>query len=339
MPPAGAPPGGLDRRFIMGQKNMESVGPDSSINFQGAARDPTNGNIMVAGNNDYVGLITDGIFGTPIEGAVLPASSNLFVQVAHNYFDAGWLLMDGVNALFLCNADLSAVATITPPAAVSRDGVVSYNGRILVANFNLSLPDRQIAFSDDNGVTWNEDPGIDTGQDSAGRAIYTNDAQSVVVMIYAGGPNFAFSTDALGAAGTWQLRAAGNAGVSMNDASISDDGNHICVVSQNGGVATDAGVIPPAQNFWQSSGSFGSSIEICQWVEQMNGFILVSNIGPFCGFVDAADKTRVVPGNWLGEGMAMVDRASTSDGEQMIIPGSTNLCAMTLRNIGQTGFN
>jgi hypothetical protein len=336
--PAGSPPGGLDRRFLIGQRLYENIGLDTSVNFQGAARDPVSGNILIAGNNDYVGLVTDGIFGNPVQGAVLPASSNTFLRVAHNFQDGGWLLLDSISAVFRMAADLSVVTNITPPPATTRSGVVCYNGRIFVITSDLGGPDRNIEFSDDNGAIWDDNPGIDTGIRTNGRGIFTNVAQSVLLAIYTGGTSFSVSVDPAGAAGTWTALPAGNSNIPMNDGAISDDGNHICVVSQNGGVATDAGIISPSRNMFQSSAGSGNSIETCTWIEGMGGFMLCSNIGPNLGFVDAADKTRVVPGSWLGEGMSILDGAGVSDGEQMIIPGGTNVCAMTLRGLGQTGL-
>lgn len=314
---------------------MESFGADSSINFQVSARNPANGNIMIGGNNDYVGLITEGIYSQPTQGAVLPASSNTFQRAAVRFSTGEWLLLDSTNAVFRLAANLGASTLITPIAATTRGGIVEFNGTMYLHTNALSLPDRDLEISGDGGATWDSDPGRDTTQGSNGNGIFTNINQDILLAIFSGGTEFATSLNGV----DWGLQAAGNAGVPMNDASISDDGSRFCVVSQNGGVATNAGVINPQNNPWQSSGSLGNSIEVVEWIEQLNGFMIASNIGTNVGFVDAADPTRVIPGSWLGASINMLDQVGISDGEQMLIPAAINSAGITLRNVGQTGIS
>jgi len=336
--PAGSPPGGLDRRFLAGSKLMNNFGLDAAVNFQVTARDNINGNIMIGGDNDYVGLLSDGIFSDPIQGAALPPSGNTFQRGAHNFTDRGWLVLDNLNALFLLNAGLTLSTTITPPAVVTRGGVVEYNGRILTGTFLSAGPFRNLEFSDDNGVTWDSDPGIFTGEFIGVNGIFTNFDQNLLLAAYSGGVSFSTTTDPAGETG-WTARDAGNAAVPMNAASISDDGLRFCVVSQNGGVATHAGVVDPSNNPFQRTSAIGTSLDICQWVEALNGFFVMSTIGPNLGFVDAATPDRVIPGSYTGVAIAFADQCSISDGELMMVPTDANNSIISWRDAGQTGIN
>ena len=336
--PAGSPPGGLDRRFLLGLKLMNQFGSDTSVNFQVVARDNINGNIMIGGNNDYVGLVSDGIYAQPIQGAVLPPSSNTWDRACHNFTDRGWLLLDTTGQVFRMNAGLTSTLTITPPAAVTRSGIVEFNGRIFIHTNALAGPARDLEISDDNGATWDSDPGLFTGQGSNGNGIFTNFNQNRLLAIFNGGADFATTVVPDGASG-WTFFPAGNAGVNMNAGSISDDGTNFCVVSNNGGVATQAGIIPPANNPWQSSPASGFGFDIVQWVQALNGFFVISTVGAHCGFVDAASPDRVIPGSQTAIALSLSDQCSISDGEQMLCPSSGNGAIISLRNIGQTGIN
>jgi len=335
--PAGAPPGGLDRRFMLGVKIMENFGLDTSVNFQVVARDNVNGNIMIGGDNDYVGLVTDGIYSQPVEGAALPPTGNTMNSAAHNFTDRGWLVMDNLAAVFLLNAGLTLSTTITPPVP-NGTGIVEYNGRIFIIHNRAVGPERDLDVSADNGATWDQNPGAYTGQGSNGRDIFTNFNQNRLLAIHNGGTTFRTTTDPTGATGTWESFPAGNANLNQNAGAISDDGEHFCVVSANGAVSTDAGLIAGANNPWQTSAAAGIGLNICQWVQALNGFFVVSFVGPHLGFIDAANPDRVIPGSYAGVAVSFLSRCSISDGEQMLIPTNGNGAMISLREIGQTGF-
>ena len=117
--PAGIPPAGIDRRFLVADRLMRNTGSDTSVNYQAAAFNAANGNIFVAGNNDYVGLMTRGLYGELVQGANLPATNNITQACCRNVSNGGYLVMDGASSVFKNNSeDLSAAwSNITPPAA------------------------------------------------------------------------------------------------------------------------------------------------------------------------------------------------------------------------------
>ena len=338
--PAGIPPSGLDRRFILGDRLLRNSGADTSVNYQAAARSRASGDFLIAGNNDYVGLMQGGLWGELVQGVSLPPTSNTMRVVVENQGFGGWIILDAGNSVFRGPADLVAPWTdITPPPVTSRQGVVEYQGRIFVATNSLAAPSRDIEFSDDNGATWDDDPGIFTGIVNNLFGIYTNPAQNRLVAIATGGASAAFSTDDLGEVWTiWPLVTGG----AMNDCAISDDGTKAVIVGPTGQIHVTDGFgtftsIPVDENPFRSTAGTGSAITSVVYVAQLAGFVLLSSTGPSMGFIAESNMEVVIIGSYLGGPIAFPVRNAVSDGEQAMFPGNSNEAVMTLRNVGQLG--
>ena len=318
---------------------MRNAGSDTSVNYQACAWNFSSGVGLVAGNNDYVGLLSDGIFGEVVQGAALPASSNAWFIAAVNQSGGGWVLLDGANGVFLVNADLTVATTITPPAVVSRDGVVEYNGILLTAGGLVAAPNRQIERSDDNGVTWDSDPGIDCGVSNA-NGIYTNPAQNVIVCTPASTAVAAFSTDANPVAATWSTFPVVGLGVPCNHCAISDDGRKFVLVFANGQITTsdDQGTnsfsFPNSNNPFAST-AIGTAIASVVYVSGMAGFILTSTTGNQQAFIPESDMQAIFASSFLGSGVTTTVQNVMSDGQQALWPANNNEAMMTLRNVGQ----
>lgn len=342
--PAGVPPAGLDRRFLLADRILRNTGADSSVNYQVAARNADNGDIFIGGNNDYVGLMTRGLYGELVQGANLPPTNNTMLGGAWNKSGGGWLVMDGLNAIFKNNSnDLSAAwATITPPPATSRDDIVEYNGALLSYTAVLGGPQRDIEFSIDDGATWDTNPGDNTGIGTNGSRIVTNPAQTRLLVASSGGANVATTTDQGLPPYTWTLLPINTLGIPQIDAAISDDGTKgVVIASTNGQIwvsdgftAAGSQMIPDNNNPFVSS-VFGSSLVSVQYVAAMQGFVIISSIGPSCAFIPESDMTQIFVGNYIGGAVTLGVRAHVSDGEQALFAGNNNEAMATLRNIGQ----
>lgn len=339
--PAGSPPGGLDRRFLVADRILRNTGSDTSVNYQVAARNNESGVILVGGNNDYVGLMTRGLYGELVQGANLPATNNAMEASAHNKADGGWFVMDGISSVFRnATDDLSAPWTnITPPAATSRDDLIEYNGVLLTFTANLSIPDRDIEFSLDNGITWDSNPGDATGIGTNLERVATNPAQTRLLVTAAGGTSVASTTDQGVPPYAWDLFPY-TGGIAF-DAAISDDGNRGVVVSSNGQIWTSdgfslagSGMIPNDNNPWVST-AVGSTIVSVNYIADMQGFVLISLLGPSVGFIPDADMRQVFVGNYIGGTVSIDSKAKVSDGFQGLWPGTNNEAMVTVREIGQ----
>jgi len=343
MPPAGIPPRGLDRRFLVADRILRNTGSDTSVNYQAAAFNAATGVIFVAGNNDFVGLMSNGLYGELVQGANLPPTNNAMQAAAHDNSVGGWLVMDGASACFRNpSEDLSSAwSTITPPEATSRDDFLEYNGALLTFTASLSIPDRDIEFSTDQGATWDTNPGDFTGINSSLQRAVTNPLQTRLLVTSGGGDFVAFTIDQGSPPYSWTLLPIETIGIPQVDAAISDSGEQGVVVATNGQIWTtsdfspgNSGMIPNADNPFVST-NIGTAIVSVVFIADMQGFILITTSGPRCAFIPTSDMTQVIPGNYLGES-ATINRYGISDGEQAIWVANTSEAMVTLRNIGQS---
>lgn len=343
--PAGLPPRGLDRRFLVGDRILRNTGADFTVNYQSAGLNAATGVILVAGDNDYVGLMTNGLYGELVQGANIPALPGTSTIVAvHNDSGGGWIVMDGSNNIFSNAAeDLSVPwVDITPVAVPPRSDLLEYNGAILTFTARIAGPPvRDMEFSIDNGATFNSDPGDFTGINTNLSRAVTNPAQNRILVCSSGGTSIAHTQDSGNPPYTWSLLPIATAGIPQTDAAVSDSGREGVVVSTQGQIWTtsdfspgNSGMIPNADNPFVSSalGTAPTSVRFCA---ALQGFVIVANSGPTCAFIPTADMTQVIPGNYLGNPVTAVATAGVSDGEQIIWPGSNNEAMITLRNIGQ----
>lgn len=338
--PAGSPPGGLDRRFFLGDRLLESAGLDGVIDFVNMCRDPGTGNILVCGDNDYVGLMSNGIWGELIEGANLPPHAGTITGCAVNQSSGGWLTLSTFSDLFRGAADLaSAWVDITPAPATARNAIIEWRGRLLLGTARLAGPARNIEFSDDNGATWDSDPGLDTGFAFAVFKLATNDSEDVLIATATAGSDAAFSTDDLAAVWTlWPLATPGG----QQDAAVSDDGLKAVIVGAAGAIhVTDDfstfTTIPVASNPFQNSTTTGTAIGSVEYVAAMAGFVLMSQSGPSVGFIPENDITNIFMGSYIGTPIVLPDRAGVSDGTFAMFAGDSNRATITMRRIGQLG--
>ena len=344
--PAGQPvePGGLDRRFILGGRSLRNAGADTSVTYQAAAINRATGVIFVGGNNDYVGLMSDGIFGELVQGTLPLSPTNIYVNAVHNKSGGGWLILDGSSNIFRGAEDLVAAwVDITPPAVTSRAGLVEYNGRLFTATAHLTIPARDIEVSNDNGVTWDSNPGITTGLALGLSGIYTNPDQTMILAITAGGALAAFSTALNPISATWTTVPVVTANAAMTHAAISDDGLKFVIGVINGQITTsdDGGAtvfsFPDDNNPFTSTGSIGTIVNSIVYVADMGGFILSSNNGGIVAFIPETNMRQIFVGSALGALISHTQECVVSDSVQALWPGTGNNAMCTLRNVGQLG--
>ena len=309
--------------------------------FTRSVHNRATGVTAVGGNNSYVGMLSDGIFGDLIQAPALPVlgGSVLDLQVNKNA-DGGWLVEGGANNVFRAPADMSAWTDITPPAANTREMVFEWRGRLFVGGLSDTLPSRNLEISDDNGATWDSNPGAFTEFAFPVEGLYSNPGEDVLLAIAEGGTDAAFTTTTGADTGTWTLIPTGQIGVPMNDAAISDDGQKAVLVSNNGSITVTAdrfatsNDIPLDDNPFRKADS-GLAIQNVVYVADLGGFLLFSNtFRP--AFIDEDNMQTVFMGQHLGVVVTMALRCGTSDGEQALFAGGTDTCACSLRGIGQT---
>lgn len=337
--PASAPSAGLDRRYLLASGPLRNHGTDTSVNYQVALWNPVTGVGFLAGNNDYVGLLSGGIFGPLIQGAALPQTSNAVTRGAVNFRTGSWYLVDAMNDVFRMSAGLTVATDITPPAANTRNGIAAYGGNLFTAVNNLTIPNRQLEVSTDDGVTWDSNPGVNTGNFVSTEGIYTNAAETFLLVIFTGGTAFAWTESDDGLT-DWNLETS--PGAPQNDAAISSDGTRAVVVSANGGISTMTGVgnwsvMDVDNNPFQSTATTGQPLISVQYVDALGGFVIVT--GTLAGFIDENDMSRAQVGAVLGDTVTLPTQTAISDGEQLLVPASNNEAYFSLREIGQTGLS
>lgn len=346
--PAGVPAKGIDRRFLTCALGLRTAGANVSVTYSAARYNPDTGVIAVGGDTAsaiaYMGMLSDGIFGDLIQAPALPGFAGRVSPggIAVNKPTGGWLAL-GNNDLSLGLADMSVWADITPPAVVSREAILEWRGRIFIGKqLNGPIGSGNLEFSDDNGATWDTVPGINTGMGADVDALYADRNDGVLLAIAPGGANAAFSKTT--GAASWTLIPTGNGGTPMNDAAVSDNGRQAVIVSNNGSIdVTGDGfnsftTIPVVNNPFQSSLASVWPIENVEYVADLGGFVLVSNVGlGRRAFIDERNMTTVFMSSHLGETVSPIIRSGTNDGFNALIVGASNIAVVTLRKIGQPG--
>ena len=336
--PAGAPQQALDRRFLLADLALGNTGADVTVNYQNGAFNRATGAILIGGDNAYVGLLSDGIYGDLIEGAVLPAiPGSPITDVAVNKITGEWLVL-GANRLFRMAADLSASVEITPPSATTKASVIEWQGRIFVGRAFQTVPNRNVEFSDDDGATWSV--GIFTGFTNVVDGLYSDVGETVLLAIQRGTDFAAFTKTPGAATATWTTIPTANNNIPMSDAAVSDDGRAAVLMSNVGDLTTTADSfntfvqVAPADNPLKRSALFGFDANAVEFVADLGGFVVQSNAGGML-FIAQADMSVLFQGSYIGDPLNLGRRCGVSDGTQALFAGGTNQAAMTLRRIGQ----
>ena len=343
--PAGAPQRAIDRRFLTAGLQLANSGADTTVLFRGGAFNRATGIICIGGDNGYVGLLSNGIYGDLIQGAVLPPiGATPITAISVNKNTGEWLVL-GNNRLFRMAADLSASVEITAPAVVTRGSVIEWNGIIFVGKFfNGPVGAGDIEFSADNGATWDTVPGIFAIAGAVGviDGLYTDLNESVLLAIPRGGVNAAFTRTPGAASATWTLIPVTSGGTPVNDAAVSDDGRKCVIVDSIGSITTTDDAfnsfvnVAPNANPFKRNAAAGFPIENVEYVADLGGFVIFSNsLLGVCGFIDENDMGVIFLSSYLGPSNALGDHCGVTDGFQVLFAGASNAAVCSLRRIGQ----
>lgn len=329
----------------MGGLPLGNSGTDATVLYRGGVFNRATGVICIGGDNSYLGLLSNGIYGDLIQGAVLPptgASPVTYLSV--NKVTGEWLVLVN-NRLFRMAADLSASVEITAPAVVTRGSVIEWNGVIFVGKiFNGPVGAGDIEFSTDNGATWDTVPGIFTGINNTIDGLYTDLNESVLLAIPRGGTDAAFTKAPSAASASWTLIPLANVGTPVNDAAVSDDGRKAVIVDSIGSITTTDDAfnsfvnVAPNDNPFQRNAAAGFPIENVEYVSDLGGFVIFSNsVLGMCAFIDENDMSVIFMSSYLGPSNTLGDHCGVTDGFQVLFAGASNAAVISLRRIGQLG--
>lgn len=341
--PAGAPQRAIDRRFLTAGLPLANSGTDTTVLFTGGAFNRATGIICIGGSDSYVGLLSNGIYGDLIQGAVLPPiGAGPITAISVNKLTGEWLVLGG-NRLFRMTADLSASVEITGPNAVTRGSVIEWNGVIFVGKvFNGPVGAGDIEFSTDNGVIWDTVPGIFTGINNTIDGLYTDLNESVLLAINRGGVNAAFTKAPGAASASWTTIPVMNGGTPVNDAAVSDDGRKCVIVDSIGSITTTDDAfstfvnVAPNDNPFQRNAAAGFPIQNVEYVADLGGFVIFSNsVLGLCAFIDENDMSVIFLSSYLGPANGLGDHCGVTDGFQVLFAGASNAAVCSLRRIGQ----
>ena len=326
---------------VMGVLPIRNTGADLGINLQAASWDSVNNRILIGGDNDFVGTKTD-VFAKMQQVANLPPSNNTCTGIGLKFDDSGVFFLDGANAVFRTDSAFGAWVTITPPAASTRRGFFTQRGndRIYTVTINLAAPARNIEFSDDDGVTWDSNPGLNSGISASATWVRNNRIGTLVAM---GGVGDYAVTETPNDNASWEIFAMATAGINQNVAAFSDDNTQMVVGANNGQISTVTGGLTagnefdilPANNPFAQAVNNGLAINFCEYLPRLGGFLLASIASELVGFISSNDMTTVQQGMFLGTGPTVSTARSGSsavdDNSDAIAVGNSNLGAAFVR--------
>jgi len=137
-----------------------TTGTAMAVNFQSGIYDDIAGRVIIAGSADFVGSkpsVADKLQSAPS----FPASNNTCRGIAIERLTGGCVFLDSANGIFLSDANLDNWVAVPSGAANVRGIFALTNSNNIYAVFDtLAGPNRNIAVSSDQGVTWNINPGL-----------------------------------------------------------------------------------------------------------------------------------------------------------------------------------
>lgn len=348
--PLSSPSGGANELFglnnpaTFGLRTTRNAGPDATIAFGGTFWHEPTQQIIIGGDNDYIGTKADA-YARMIESAPLPvAAATPCRGMCFNRFDNGVLYWDSLNAYFRAPSDLS-VWTALAAMGVTTGGVASFaNGNIL--GLHGAGGQNRYKISLDNGATWDSTflfGAALTGTSSNSAFVTSPDGS---VLLIGGTSEFATVTDPDDINSFEVYSFAGSLGAIQGGA-ISTDNQRAVVVANLGGVCVvDGGlqagnelVLPTGANLFQNvtGVSSGFNPTIVHYSDLYQGFFIFCASGNTVGFISDFDMTTIVQGLMLGpDGITftsaispMGNAASDADGN-VFVGGLANVELISL---------
>ncbi len=346
--------GGINRRFIVGEKPLFNNGIDNGINFFGGVFDPFNNQAIIGGDNSYIGFMSD-LQGAKItESAALPSTAipngeMRIVKIDYNNqsiyaFDPG-ASSEEIAASTDGGASWFDIGTNLPAGFyndISSWRVIGGNNTIIAARGGGA---GGVQTSDDDGATW---VGFDAQQPGPGpdtNYLATDPEHKVLVTLGTNGITTCFADDVT-VAGNWNVLAANvDFGVTSGFATFAfnNDGTKFIAVSINGRLLTTEDFINwieidrDLNPFWNTNG-VQAQINGIVHVADLNGWILHSDdSGGTMAFVPSNESpiNTIFSGNVMGfqvsASLNNFPTAAVSDGSAALIAYSNNRSIVTLR--------
>lgn len=339
--PSGAVVGSTFANFPITMVNLifPNTGSDLGITFSAVVFHAASGLFCLGGDNDYYGTTSENS-GKLVQAANLPAFFTAAItRLNANFVDGGILALAPNVVGRSANADGStAWVDITPPAVTTRGAIWTMNngdGKIYIGTTDLSAPDRNIEVSDDNGVIWDSNPGLNINN-----ALFNN-IGILNANLNRGGTLVAVSGDTKGIFAvtatpdnndSWDVFEieAGFSAVNTNMCAFNADSSVCVAVTQAGNIIVSPDLIEGneftialANNYFALDGVTAVEINSIVHSAALNGFVLLR--GDRIGFIADSDLTRCVPGALVGLGVPIIitDGTAASDTEgNVLVPGS-----------------
>lgn len=328
-----------------------NVGITTSDNYSRAIFSPFSERIFVGFSNAADGLVYafDNVRakGEPFVNVYLAAANLADINI--NYPASGGLLVQGgVNQAFRSDTEIPATAiwtNITPPAATSRDSLFSLrnNSNLYIQTTNLTLPDRNIEISADQGLTWDSDPGANIGFATGTGSLRTP-------IVGPGGNVFGCSNAGLGITsfgfifnpslgipdgtgvnseinnlpgtmGTGDFNTAGTVFVTQSNAEV-------VVITPTGFTS-----VPAQNNPFVQDNSVGELIVCIKFSPILDGWIFIGDgtVPVTCGFMSSDDLTEIIAGDFVENGavLAVSQQQAHDVNGDVIAFGNAITCART----------
>lgn len=319
--------------ITMAKIALPNKGSDSSVVFSDVLYHPIAKIFCVGGNTDYYGTMKNNNSNL-IQADNLPVFAvSTFESLNVNYVDNGVLAIFG-NVVGRCaNADGSTPwFDITPITATSRNAVWSMNdgsGIIYTGTNDLTGPSRVIELSDDNGVIWDSNPGLNipnwSGRDLDGA--YLNRGGTLVACT---GSNSTFViNDDPRNENAWELIEGSN-GI-MNMVAFNDAGTVAIGVTSLGDILVAPGLTAAGsflmdfeKNYFKKTLTTGNPITAIVYSAALSGFVLIQQ--SFIGFISDSDLTTCVPGALIFDigGIISKDAAASDDAGNVLAVVQSN---------------
>lgn len=330
---AGGAGGTPSRRNLLAEANLQSDGPDTSINFSAADYDPTNSRGLIGGNNSFVGSMANILSGKIVQPSALPSSvisNGSISDIRLNNNDGGVLVRIG-NEFARANTAMSSWTDITPGFAVTYHGIESWKTtQIIISHTEIAGP-LDYTVSTDNGATFPNQFG--TAMGGTGRRGIRKSAGDGKLGIIGTSQLFAWTESADLTAASWNTFDFGTLFVASGNGTDMDwntDGSLAIYATTTGDVLTSTNggtswsLFDRDLNYFRFGPSGGLSIDVVVYVADLEGWILFGGNGVAAFIADDDLSVMTVVNVAKVATLAPPERSRATDGTELLMPVTFN---------------
>ena len=338
--------------FLGGGRSTSSIGTlrnngaDTAITFSGAMFHPIRGDLIIAGDNDYVGTMATALAKLQQIATLPVAATSPCRGLAMNWLDNGVLYWGSGNDYFRAPSDMSVWTQINAGLVGTRGPIFSINGNPLLFAYDGSTGARSLSTSNDNGVTWN--PGavnlaaLMGGTSSANGLCIVSPDGSVVLM--AGDSNTVISSQVPEDNTQYEQFVMVGSGGNIGTGAISSDNQRAVVASNQGTIMVIDGGLSAGNestlgldvNFFRQTAANGITPGCIVYSEKLSGFFVFASSQNFFGFIPDDSMETMLYGQVIGAGTipsifsSNMGQSAVDINGDFIIPCNNNLSLLNV---------